>query len=727
MSKLDNLRNELNAAREKLNAKCLHFDGNINDYNELMKIKPFEIAYQDAIERVWPDSAWWQVTGYWDIFDAMMSGIDDKAIIDEICNHVGKDYLIESANDVVNGACVEFNHNIKEYMSKFGDAYDNGDLWDFSKEDFENGAIDPRDDITYWYMRDLNGDWRYFETNIKCEKEEKKLDEGTSNFGRGPEHFPLLVFYTIDEFYWNMHHNPDYPQEEQFENEDGEIDWDAFEDAKDAFEQKYRDEEKVCILDEDEQERLKDKLYDFNEETKRMAWDADVVDGEQQYGYNLNLEDVMLDIEPGYYEAAYINIEHEDYLDDLEDDFREQQIERFTKFFQELKEEFGLTPLGVAWGPASNGETGYKILNDDLDEKKDKKVKVRFCGDPAREAEFFNHTMGSDDASETSSVSLGEDSSKQNLKPEARNHYKKHCCKEDTIKESFEEIYIKYWEDEDLRDQGISEIYTDNFATREEAIETARKLVDRDGFASVEVYVSPSGEIESEDDKLIWGYDGIDTWGLGKKDKAESLDESRGKGFVCKYKGYNIIDAGDRYVITNKNGLNVGESKFGLPVVKGIIDDFDDVEESLEESKTIETEDGDEIDLFDTYEEAYKYLEDYAKENNIKYYDIVEDNYEVPNGLLFIEYKDKKQEHEKSHYPLVAYKTKKNESLKEGADDVYSLHVKVLDTHSGRPIKIDRIMVGSRKECMDKKKQLEETSPEDSYHNRNVYTVSKVK
>ena len=98
-----------------------------------------------------------------------------------------------------------------------------------------------------------------------------------------------------------------------------------------------------------------------------MAWDADVVDGEQQYGYNLNLEDVMLDIEPGYYEAAYIKIEHEDYLDDLEDDFREQQIERFTKFFQELKEEFGLTPLGVAWGPASNGETGYKILNDDLE------------------------------------------------------------------------------------------------------------------------------------------------------------------------------------------------------------------------------------------------------------------------------------------------------------------------------------------------------------------------
>lgn len=92
--------------------------------------------------------------------------------------------------------------------------------------------------------------------------------------------------------------------------------------------------------------------------------------------------------------------------------------------------------------------------------------------------------------------------------------------KKEDLNESFEEIYIKYWEDEELRDQGISEIYRDDFATREEAIEVARKLVDRDGFASVEVFVSPSGKIESESDKLIWGYDGVETWdGSGKPKK----------------------------------------------------------------------------------------------------------------------------------------------------------------------------------------------------------------
>ena len=44
------------------------------------------------------------------------------------------------------------------------------------------------------------------------------------------------------------------------------------------------------------------------------------------------------------------------------------------------------------------------------------------------------------------------------------------------------------------------------------------------------------------------------------------IKESRGGGFVRKVGDYSIIDAGDRYVITDKNGANVGETKFGLPV-----------------------------------------------------------------------------------------------------------------------------------------------------------------
>ena len=370
MGKLETLRAELEKAREKLHAKGYEYNGKANGYNELMAAKPFEIAYQDVIEKIWPDNAWWQVTGYWDIFDAMMGGLSDEEVIDEICKHVDKDYLDECKDTFIRGAHVEKGHNIKEYLEKFGDAYDDGMLWDYLKEDFEDGKVDTRKDIVYWYMEDLNGEWRYFETSTLNEaKEEKKLDEGTSNFGAGPEHFPLLVFYTYDEYAYNIKNHPDYPQEEQFEDEDGNVDYGALEQAQYDFEEKAWEDEKVCILDEDKQEELENKLYDFNEESKRMAWDADYSEEEgQRYENNLSLEDVKVSVEPGYYSAAYIDVEHEDYLEDLEEDFKAQQMERFTKLFQELKSEFGLTELSA--GPmASNGERGYSIVNNEsLDE-----------------------------------------------------------------------------------------------------------------------------------------------------------------------------------------------------------------------------------------------------------------------------------------------------------------------------------------------------------------------
>jgi len=381
MDKLETLRKELERAKEELHNKGFHYDGHVNSYEDLRNVKPFEIAYQDVIEKIWPDDAWWQVTNYWDIFDAMMSGINDEEIIDEIIKHVGKDYINESKCDSVGNSCVERGHTMREYLDKFGEDYEDGNLWDFSKKDFEEGAVEQRDDIVYWYMKDLDGEWRYFETNIKNEslKEEKKLDEGTSNFGAGPEDFPLLVFYTIDEVFNMMDYADDRPKESDFEDEDGNVDEDAYESAREDWEQKFWDNLSVCVLDEDEQERLEDMLYDFNEESKRMAWDADVVDGEQQYENNLSLEDVKVEVRPGYYEAAYISIEHEDYLKDLDDDFREEQYARFEGLFKKLEEEFGLTELSA--GPvASNGERGYSIVK-----KENKEECLKESDDVARE------------------------------------------------------------------------------------------------------------------------------------------------------------------------------------------------------------------------------------------------------------------------------------------------------------------------------------------------------
>lgn len=59
----------------------------------------------------------------------------------------------------------------------------------------------------------------------------------------------------------------------------------------------------------------------------------------------------------------------------------------------------------------------------------------------------------------------------------------------------------------------------------------------------------------------------------------EGLNESK-RGFVEKYRGYSIHDAGDRYVITDEKGLNVGETRFGIPVCRGMIDDMIDGKEA---------------------------------------------------------------------------------------------------------------------------------------------------
>lgn len=57
---------------------------------------------------------------------------------------------------------VETNHTLAEYIEKFGDAYDNGELWDFSKEELENGAVEPNKNIVYWEI-----DGRLYETTIE--------------------------------------------------------------------------------------------------------------------------------------------------------------------------------------------------------------------------------------------------------------------------------------------------------------------------------------------------------------------------------------------------------------------------------------------------------------------------------------------------------------------------------------------------------------------------------
>lgn len=159
----------------------------------------------------------------------------------------------------------------------------------------------------------------------------QKLNEGTSNFGN-MIYLPLLAFYVYDE--------------------------DRDEDSYD---------EKVCILDNSEVEDLVSDLEEFNDETKEIAYELDIdEDGNQMYGDGLNLEDITLEAESGYYDGAYIKCNNEKYFDYLDEDVKKAQIERFTNFLNEMKSKYGLTQLKVG-ARFSNGETWYDI-DESLDD-----------------------------------------------------------------------------------------------------------------------------------------------------------------------------------------------------------------------------------------------------------------------------------------------------------------------------------------------------------------------
>ena len=203
---------------------------------------------------------------------------------------------------------------------------------------------------------------------------EQKLEEGTSNF-YDHDYLPLLVFMTYDEILDAMDCDSECPQYNDFENED------EYYTALDDFRDNYiaNNYKGVCILDEYAVDDLQADLIDFNSETKSIAYELDVnEDGYQEYGDNLNLEDIQLAVEPGYYEGAQIKCKNEKNFDYLSENVKTEQLKRFNDFLNMLQQKYGLTKLKVAY-KFSNGETGYNIVeelkhNDTLKESEDVKL-----------------------------------------------------------------------------------------------------------------------------------------------------------------------------------------------------------------------------------------------------------------------------------------------------------------------------------------------------------------
>lgn len=234
-------------------------------------------------------------------------------------------------------------------------------------------------------LNDSNAiDWVVDKVRCACEsvEEEKKdelveakqLNEGTSNFygDGGADFLPLLVFMDYETVYDAA---KDAAKFEYDEDEDG--DWDEY---LEAFMDEHFDEYSngVCTLDEWEVEELNDDLYDM---TKRINDKGSKLYYEEDEDTSLRgeiLKDIEFEIKPGYYEGAQIFIDfhgNEEYLND-------EDKEELAQCFEELKKKHGLTEMAIAWGPASNGETGYKIVEakeeKPQEEKKTYAIAVRY-------------------------------------------------------------------------------------------------------------------------------------------------------------------------------------------------------------------------------------------------------------------------------------------------------------------------------------------------------------
>lgn len=89
---------------------------------------------------------------------------------------------------------------LDEYMKKFGDAYNSGELWDVDIEDVKSGALEPNNDVEYWEI-----DGRYYEAPV--------LKEAETSIGNAvAEEVKRLYKKDLKDFYAEAYPGEDAPE-----------------------------------------------------------------------------------------------------------------------------------------------------------------------------------------------------------------------------------------------------------------------------------------------------------------------------------------------------------------------------------------------------------------------------------------------------------------------------------------------------------------------------------
>lgn len=143
-----------------------------------------------------------------------------------------------------------------------------------------------------------------------------------------------------------------YPDTEEFADADGNVDYEAYDDAVDAFvsskEKELSDLYGLGIVYD--REHLDNALYDFNQETLRQAADLWKLGDEQGQADSEALKGLMLDVEANYDIGSRIVCRNEQDFQVLSAPVREAQIKRFSDYLRSLCDHFGL----IEWDKSKN-------------------------------------------------------------------------------------------------------------------------------------------------------------------------------------------------------------------------------------------------------------------------------------------------------------------------------------------------------------------------------------
>lgn len=234
------------------------------------------------------------VLGGYDISDEMMGGKFGKELIDDICDHVGTEYFADK---------------VASLAARRGEG-------------------------------------------VKTESDEDAPNVRPNGI------LPTMVFISEEDAAIYADDPKDYPDTEEYADDEGNVDYEAYDAAVEAHvAEKYENLKKVYGLGIiKDPEGLVDSLYDFNQETLRQAADLWKVGDEQGQADSEALKGIALVIEPNLVLGSRIACENEHGFQTMSAPVREVQIKRFSDYLRSLCGEFGTVEWVKSKGNRVSGE-----------------------------------------------------------------------------------------------------------------------------------------------------------------------------------------------------------------------------------------------------------------------------------------------------------------------------------------------------------------------------------